>query len=192
MRRIHAVTAVLAAGTLTVAAARPALLQEEHGMEMEGMEEMQMPEPTAQHMELQKHVGEYEGTITMFMPGMDATPAPAQETVRTFGPFWTTNDFTCEFMGMPYQGHGFTGYDPEKGKYVGTWIDNLSPALAIMEGEYDEAKKATVMHWEAPDMTGKVVPHRSEIVQSKDAYTMTFFTDGTKSMQIAMKRKSAM
>jgi hypothetical protein len=47
------------------------------------------------------------------------------------------------------------------------------------------------MKWDAPDMTGKVVPHRMECIEQDDAYTMTFFADGQKSMMIAMKRKGA-
>lgn len=183
MRRTHTIAAVLAAGTLTVAAARPALFQQE---------EMQMPQPTPEHAELQKHVGEYEGTLTYFQPGMEEMSTTAQETVTSAGPFWTVSNFTCDFMGMPYEGHGCSGYDPVKKKYIGTWIDNMSSYLAVMEGEHDAAKSTTFMRWNAPDMTGKIVPHRSEIVHGKDAYTMTFYTDGVKSMVIAMKRKSAM
>lgn len=181
MFRLRTVCASIALGTLTLAAVRPVLLQEH----------MEMPKPTKEHAELQMGVGEWEGTITMFHPGMPATPSPAKETVRAQGPFWLTSDFQSEFMGMAYTGHGCHGYDASKGKYVSTWIDNMSSLLMVMEGEIDPKTKMLVMNWQAPDMTGKVVPHRSETVHSADAYTMTFFTDGTKSMVIDMKRAMA-
>jgi hypothetical protein len=179
MFRFRTVASVLALSTLTLAAARVLPLQE-HGME----------KPTKEHEMLQKNVGMYEGTVTMFMPGMPETPMPAKETVRSHGPFWTISDFTSEFMGVPYMGHGSNGFDPAKGKYIGTWIDNTSSYLQVMEGTYDEAKKAVVMKWNAPDMTGKVVPHTAEIVPGDHSYTMTFFDqDMQKTMVIAMKHK---
>ena len=156
-------------------------------------QEHMMPQPTDQHMLLQKLVGKFEGTMTMFQPGMPATPAPATETIASVGKFWTTTRFECEFMGMPYVGSGYTGYDPEKKKYVGMWLDNTSATATPMEGSWDEAKKAIVMHWTGPDMTGELVPHRSENVMSEDGYVMTFFQgkeEMVKNMEIRMKRKA--
>lgn len=174
-------TFVLATGTL--AAADPAATQGP-----------MMPQPTEQHLLLQKLVGDFEGTITMFQPGMPAMPSPATETITSVGKFWTTSRFECEFMGMPYVGSGYTGYDPEKKKYVGVWLDNMSATATPMEGDWDDSKKAIVFNWMAPDMTGQVVPHRSENVMGSDGYVATFFQgkgEMVKSMEIRMKRKSA-
>ena len=180
MLRTRNVTAILAGALVLTAAATPVLFQEPP-----------MPQPTEEHELIQKGVGEWEGTITMMMPGMPEMKSRATETVEAHGPFWAISTFNSEFMGMPYSGHGNHGFDPGKGKYLGTWIDNMSPTLSIMEGEYDDESKMIVMHWEGPDMTGKVVPHRSERKATGDAYTMSFYTDGVKNMVIDMKRKGA-
>jgi hypothetical protein len=61
-----------------------------------------------------------------------------------------------------------------------------------MEGEMDATGKKLTMHWIAPDMTGNMIPHRSETVFSKDSYVSTFFMSADtkeKSMVIDMKRK---
>jgi hypothetical protein len=156
-------------------------------------DDMGMPTPTAEHQKLMAGAGEWTGTITMFdMPGMEAKPSPATETVTAIGGFWLLSDFKCDFMGMPYHGSGHVGYDAEKKKYVGTWVDSMSSYLSLMEGQYDEAKKAVVMRWKAPDMTGQIVPHREELVENGDTRTMTFYAgegEGKKTMTIEMKRK---
>jgi len=173
-------TFLLAAGALAVAAVRPALFSQD------------MPQPGDQHKQLLASVGEWQGTLTTFMPGQPATPAPATQVTEAIGGFWTQSRFTCDFMGMPYLGTGVEGYDESKKKYVGTWVDNMSSYLAIMEGEMDAKGEKLTMRWKAPDMTGAIVPHRAETTHTKDSYTSTFYAgegEGTKSMVIEMKRK---
>ncbi len=50
-----------------------------------------------------------------------------KETVEMFGNFWTVSLFESEMFGAPFQGRATLGFDPEAGKYVGTWIDTMSP-----------------------------------------------------------------
>jgi Protein of unknown function (DUF1579) len=158
------------------------------------MAAMGMPTPGPEHKQLLQSVGTWEGTVTMFMPDMPTTPAPAKEVIEPIGEFWTQSKFTCEFMGMPYLGTGCVGYDPQKHQYVGTWIDNMNPMCIVMSGEMDAAKKTLVMHWQSPDpATGKIGPEHSETVYSKDSYTATFYRGegaGTKVMEMSMKRTS--
>ena len=106
-----------------------------------------------------------------------------------FGGFWVTSEFESDFMGMPFQGRSVVGYDAMKGKYVGTWIDTMSSYMAIMEGEYDQANDALVMEWDAPGMTGEMMPHRSVTKHRGNQVTMTFFTDGKQTMVISMTRQ---
>jgi len=118
-------------------------------------------------------------------------PVAAKETVEAIGSLWTQSRFECEFMGMPYVGTGCVGYDTTKKKFVGTWIDNMSTYIALMEGDMDPATGTLVMRWKAPDPSGTIVAHRSETVSKGDSYTSTFYMgegEGTKSMVIAMKR----
>lgn len=180
MIRLTTAALALAALGTTYAAVRPA-------------QEMQMPEPTSEHAELLKGVGEWEGTLTMHMPGSPEEGTPCKETVTAIGEFWTTSTFTCDFMGMPFVGTGVTGYDTERKLFVGTWVDAMTTRLTVMEGRMDPAKKALVMTYEGPDpMTGELTPHRIETVHSGDGYTSTFYMgegDGVKHMSIAMKRK---
>ena len=183
-RSITLPAALLCVGMLALAASRS---QAQDGKE--AMDMMQMPEPTEEHHQLQDAVGTWKGTVTMSMPGMPSEPSEATEVVRSLGGFWVTSDFTSDFMGTPYHGHGSHTYDERKQKYVSTWIDNWGSYLSVMEGEMEG--DTLVMHWEAPTMTGEIAPHRSEqVMDGDDAYTMTFFTADQQTMVIEMKRTS--
>ncbi len=99
-----------------------------------------------------------------------------------------------DFMGTAFSGASTLGYDPKKEKFVGTWIDSMSPTLTHMEGEFDEKKNAMVMHYEMFDMMTQAMKNvRNEYVFEGDAYTITFFDvteEGDKQpMKIEMKRK---
>ena len=45
------------------------------------------------------------------------------------------------FMGQPFSGIGYTGYDNVKKKYVSTWMDNMGTMIMVMEGTPDPAGK---------------------------------------------------
>ena len=150
-----------------------------------------MPTPGAEHAELLGAVGIWEGTLTNYMGG-ESEPIPAKETVIGIGGFWTQATFECDLGGFAYTGTGCQGFDQRTGKYVGTWIDNSSSNLAVMEGTPNDAGNV-VMRWEAPDpMTGEVVPHWQETARpSENEYISTFYAgkgEGEKTMVIHMKR----
>ena len=51
-------------------------------------------------------------------------------------------------------------YDPTKKKYVGTWIDSMTPGYATMEAELSADGKTMTGTMEGPDMSGKIVKSR--------------------------------
>lgn len=132
-------------------------------------DEPPMPKPTPEHQVLMQSVGTWDATIEMM--GADGTPAVSKgvaEIKAGPGDFWIIDDTKAEMMGMPFTGHGVTGYDPGKGKYVATWVDSFAPSLLIMEGTYDKKTKALTMTAESPMGTMKTVSTH------KDADTMVF------------------
>ena len=50
------------------------------------------------------------------------------------GGLWLISTFEGEFGGAKFEGRGQFGYDASKGKYVGTWIDSMSPNMSLLEG----------------------------------------------------------
>ena len=94
------------------------------------------PEVTEHHKVLHKDLGTWKGTMKIFVPGTDKPmEMPITEKNTKFGDgLWVMT----EFDGGPFQGRGTMGYDPHKKQYVGTWLDNMSPVLMTMTGDYDE------------------------------------------------------
>ena len=75
------------------------------------------------------------------------------------GGLWVMSDFEGEFMGVPFKGHSITGYDAEKKKVVGVWVDSMTTRVTTLEGTVDG--ESIVMHTEGVDpMTGEKYPER--------------------------------
>jgi hypothetical protein len=181
--RVLVLSLVLSAGAF--ATVRPMLFQE-HAM----------PEVTEHHKRVLSAVGEWEGTITVHMPGMDPQTMPAHETVEAVGPYWAASSFAAGEGAMGFTGKSTLGYDNEKKHYVGTWIDSTTTYLTVMHGEFDAQKNALIMRWKGPNWLGdgKETDQRSETVQRADAMVSTFYMgsgEGTKSIEIKLKRKAA-
>jgi hypothetical protein len=129
-------------------------------------------EPQKEHQWLQKLVGEwtYEAECNM---GPDQAPhkSKGSETVRTLGGLWVVCEGQCE---MPGVGSGTTmmtlGYDPQKKRYVGTWIGSMMTHLWSYDGELDAAGKVLTLNAEGPDMCteGKIGKYRDMIELKSD------------------------
>jgi hypothetical protein len=100
--------------------------------------------PTDEHKILASQEGTWDATIKSFTAGPDAEPMVSKGTevytVMTGG-LWVLSKFDGDFGGMKFEGRGQFGYDPIKKKYVGSWIDSLSPNLSVLEGSYDPKTK---------------------------------------------------
>lgn len=119
------------------------------------------PSMTAQtldeHRWLQRLVGDwtYEAEGDM---GPDQPPVKSagEETVRPIGELWVL----CEGRGHMPDGTPATtlmtlGFDPERGRYVGTWIGSMMTKLWIYDGEADATGRILTLTSRGPDMTGK-------------------------------------
>jgi hypothetical protein len=134
----------------------------------------QMPQPTAEHRKLGTQVGSWEAI--MKYTGADGSPtrsAGISVRKKPLGGFWLLDNFQANLMGQKFLGHGTTGYDPSKKKYVGTWIDSMTPTLMVLEGNFDKTGKVLTMTGIAPGMDGKLGKHRL-VTTFKDANKHVF------------------
>jgi hypothetical protein len=133
-----------------------------------------MPQPGPEHAFLKADVGTWDATVEfLMMPGAPPAASKGTETVRMLGDFWQLSEFKGEMMGQPFEGLGTTGWDSTKKKYVGSWIDSMTPGSSTMEGTYDAATKTMKATMEGPDPTGAVTK-TSVTTQWKDADTRVF------------------
>ena len=154
------------------------------------------PQPTPEHKMLSREVGTWEGEMKMYAAGPDADPITMpvlEKNVMQDTGLWLISDFESG----PFKGHGVFGYDPAKKKFVGSWIDNHTTALSVMEGTHDEKTgEMTYTSQMLNPATGKVEPTKS-VGKFIDNDTREFIMymksstgDGwTKWMSISYKRK---
>ena len=108
--------------------------------------------PAPEHDWLQQLVGTWEVTSEADM-GPDAPPMvmTSTETVRSVGGLWIQSERVSEYQGTAITGVMTVGFDPETGRFLGTWIDSTGPRLWIYEGELDEAGTTLSLDSEGPD-----------------------------------------
>jgi hypothetical protein len=122
-------------------------------------------QPQKEHQWLQKLVGEWTfENEAMMGPDQPPLKSTGTETVRclghgesrSLGGLW----FLAEGQGeMPCSGEPATtlmtlGYDPQKQRYVGTWIGSMMTYLWIYDGELDASETVLTLHNEEPSMSG--------------------------------------
>jgi hypothetical protein len=137
--------------------------------------------PTKEHEEMAEDVGTWDADVSMWMsPDGEPMKSKAVETNEMMGKLWLISKFEGDFGGEKFEGASATSYDPIKKKYVGSWVDTMSPFKMDLEGTYDEDSKTLTLMGEGTDhMTGK--PCKMKMVTkyaSKDKKTFTMYSEG--------------
>jgi hypothetical protein len=112
-------------------------------------------EPQKEHAWLQKLVGEWtcEGECAM-EPG-HAETFKATESVRSLGGLWVVAEGHGEMPGGgPATSMMTLGYDPQRNRYVGTFIASVMTHLWVYDGALDAAEKVLTLDTEGPAMAG--------------------------------------
>jgi hypothetical protein len=128
--------------------------------------------------------------VESFMPGAaEPMVSKGTETNAMMGGLWLITEFKADMMGQPFQGHGVSGWDPAKKKYVGTWVDTMSAGLGLSESTYDAASKTMTGTFEGPDPSGKVTKVSSSVVwKGPDTRVFTMSAPGPDGKDATMMR----
>jgi len=110
-----------------------------------------MPPPQAEHEWLMKFVGDWNAEVEMFMePGQPSEKARGTESVRAIGGFWIQTEYKGSFMDKPFTGTMTLGYDVDKKRFVGTWVDSMGSHLWTYEGTLNASKTTLTLEAEGP------------------------------------------
>ena len=106
-------------------------------------EMMKRMSPTDAHKILEPLAGKWTAVVKMWM-----TPeAKADEMTGTgentiiYGGRFLKQEFKGTWMGQPFEGTGYTGYDVIKGEYISIWIDSMATGIMTASGQYDATSK---------------------------------------------------
>jgi len=148
------------------------------GALLAGAQQKDLPRPGKQHEALKQFEGTWDA-VAKFQgePGKPAMESKGTE-IATFGMggFWLTYEYKGEMNGQPFSGHGAMGYDQQKQKYVGVWLDSMKSGMFHSEGTADaEYKKFTMIVQGYCDAEGKAMTMKQVFeVKNKDAYVLRF------------------
>jgi len=126
-------------------------------------------EPLPEHRWLQQFVGEWTFEVEANMePGQPPERFKGRESVRTLGGFWIIGEGEGEMPGGGVMTTRLTlGYDPQKERFVGTWIGSVMTHLWLYNGALDSAGKVLTLNSEGPDMAGS-----GALTMYQDIYTV--------------------
>lgn len=123
------------------------------------------PKPGPEHEILKQHAGTWDAVMKM----ADGQSSKATMTQKMAGGgLWLVVDYTGDFLGQKFEGHGIDGYDTTKKKFTSIWVDSMSTAAMHLEGTYDEKTKSLTMTGEGPGPDGKPAKYRSVTGAVKD------------------------
>ena len=137
------------------------------------MEQMQ---PSPEHQWLGRLIGQW--TFSHDAPKSDdarITRIEGTEAFRAIGPLWVQGEAIAP---MPEGGMSVSlmtlGWDPTKGRFVGTWVGSVMPFLWIYDGELDASGQALSLFSEGPAMDGssRLVPYK-DVIRFVDDNTRT-------------------
>ncbi len=131
-----------------------------------------IPEPQAEHQWLQQLVGEwtFDGEATM-EPGKPPEKFKGTESVRSLGGLWILAEGQGE---MPGGGPATTlmtlGYDPQKKRYVGSFVGSMATNLWVYNGALDAAERVLTLDTEGPSPAaeGKIAKFQDVIELKSD------------------------
>jgi len=189
------VCAIVLSSITAIAQEQPKMSPEEKA-QMDAM--MKAGAPGEAHKKLSTMVGKWDTTVKMFpmQPG-----APVQQSTGTSENTWVLGgrfvqqSFSGNFMGMPFSGIGYTGYDNIKKQYVGTWMDTMSTAMMVSSGGSTGDKTYEFSSTMDDPMSGKSMPVKEKVtVVDENHHMMEMWgpaPDGKmmKMMEISYTRK---
>lgn len=139
-------------------------------------------DPVPQHAWLQRLVGRwvYDSECSQ---GPDLPPLhmSGHENIERFGDLWVVGEMEG---GMPdggrMRGRISLGFDPGRGKFIGTWIGTPMATMFVYEGDLDEGERMLTLNCTGPSfLDPSRTAHYQDIITLND--------DGTRSMRSQVK-----
>jgi hypothetical protein len=134
-------------------------------------------EPQPEHVQLQRLVGEWRVDSRMSMgPGQPEMTLSGTQSVRALGPLWVIGEGRDATGGGEPDSIITLGFDPNSGRFTGTFISSMGTKLWVYDGEMDADGRTLSLYADGPPMTGEtdgtMVPYRDSIEFTGDGWIM--------------------
>ncbi len=139
---------------------------------------MEIPKPTREHEWLLQLTGDWKFESECSMgPGQPAMKSIGKQTTRSLGSLWTLGEMVGTAPNGQEMPSVFTlGFDPQKQRFVGTFITSCMTHLWPYDGQLDAAGKVLTLTSEGPSFAndGTFTKYHDIIeVIDKDHYLLT-------------------
>ncbi|HXV77566.1 MAG TPA: DUF1579 domain-containing protein [Candidatus Polarisedimenticolaceae bacterium] len=159
---------------------------------------MQYAQPGEHHRFLRKLAGSWETRAKLWMqpgaPPVESSGSTVNELIM--GGRFLRSDYSATFMDRPFQGMGLDGFDNQKRRYVGLWIDTMGTMMLTFEGEADPDGATRTMFADFVDaVTGKPSKMKGvTTIVSDDEHRYESWVEGAegetfKTMEIVFTRR---
>jgi len=143
---------------------------------VQAQEGPQPSKPEPEHEWLKQLVGEWKthGKAET-PPGQPTFECDGTESTQALGDLWIVARGEAHAAGMNVNSMLTLGYDPEKKKFVGTWVDSMFNHMWKYEGTLDESGKVLTLMTHGPHMLkpGETANYK-EVLELKDKDHKTF------------------
>lgn len=154
-----------------------------------------MPGPS--HKMLDQLVGTWDAKLSMWESASAEalSSSGVSENKWILGGRYLEQRFTGSFMGMPFEGIGYNGYDNVTKQFWGTWMDNMSTGVMLSNGNSSDGKTWRMTTKMSDPMTGQVASgDETMVIESPDRHVVEMWAAGPdgkkfKMMQIIYTRK---
>ncbi len=140
---------------------------------------MQRGTPGEPHSFFHKFVGDWEGTMRVWMDPSQ----PPQETAASatyemvLGGRFLRQRYQGSIMGRQYEGVGYNGYDNLRKRFTMLWMDSISTTVSISHGSLDPQATTMTCFGEMDEpMTGEIGKPFKLVTKWIDADTHVFET----------------
>ena len=144
---------------------------------------MMNAEPRKEHRWLERLVGDwtYESAPSG-APGQTEQKFTGSESVRSLGGLWIVGESEGDMPGGGSAQMIITlGFDPDRNRFVGTWIGSMMTNMWVYEGELDASGKVLTLNTTGPtfDGSGKTAKYQDVItVEDVDHRKLTSRVQG--------------
>jgi len=119
---------------------------------------MTPPKPAEEHQWLQQLVGDWTMVGTALTPDGGTMESTGKENVSSLGGLWIIGQGEGSMPdGTAAQMRLTVGFDPAKGKFIGSWVGSMMTSQWVYEGELDEARKVLTLNTEGPGFEDGVI-----------------------------------
>ncbi|MCO5171469.1 MAG: DUF1579 family protein [Planctomycetes bacterium] len=136
--------------------------------------------PGEAHRKLDTMIGSWSAACTFWTKPGEAPQTSQGTSVNSWvlGGRFVEQRFFGVMPGVntPFEGHGFTGFDNAKGKYVGAWLDSYSTGISLSEGEVSPCGKVFTFRCEQVGAEGVTIKLRDQLkLVSADRHVFTMW-----------------